>query len=60
MSAKELKEFKTSNYAVANILERKEYEPFDDKKYVLLVQSAHDKQYYSKKSVDINFKHYRG
>ena len=62
MSALELKQFKKTNYCMERINNNKEYEPFSEEKYVTLIKSAHDKQYYGKKSSgDYNHKHtYRG
>jgi hypothetical protein len=38
----------------------KEEVVFTEERYSALVKSAHDKQYYNKKSIPYNFKQYRG
>ncbi len=49
MSAAELKNFKKENYSISVINNNKEYVPFSEEKYINLIKSAKDKQYYGKK-----------
>ena len=61
MGHKELKDYKISNYSVANLNDRREYSTFDDEKYANIVKSARDQQFYGGNMVDINWQHpYRG
>jgi len=62
MSAADLRQFKLLHYTPTTVGENvnKEYKPFDDERYSMLVKSAHDKQYYNQKSINYDFKNYRG
>jgi hypothetical protein len=62
MTEANLKDFKLNNYSINVVSNRKEYVPFSEEKFKLLVKSAQDKQYYGKKSTgDYSNKHtYRG
>jgi hypothetical protein len=61
MGHKELKDYKISNYSVANLNDRREYSAFDDEKYARIVNSSRDKQFYGGNMVDINWYHpFRG